>query len=63
MEERTHVDLEVPFRLSADVEFSFSENNFEQLPPLDLEIKKKETRKIEIQNVELRNSTSKRGLF
>lgn len=60
--EREHVDLEEPFRYSIDVEFEFSKLVFENLQPLEIEIKKKVEQKIVVQNVELRNN-SKRALF
>ena len=60
--EKEHVDLEEPFRYSAEVEFEFSQLSFQNLQPLEIEIKKKTEKKIVVQNVELRNN-SKRGLF
>ena len=56
-----HQDLEEKFQISADVEFSFSDEKFEGLFPMDLKVKKKQKKKIEIENVELRKSTN--GLF
>jgi hypothetical protein len=55
MKENEHVDLEQPFKLSVSVEFSFSENDFDNLPPFLIEMKKKVEQKIETLNVDLRN--------
>jgi hypothetical protein len=64
MENREHVDLEEPFRMSADVEFSFTDIQFETLLPLEEEaVKKKQESKVNITNVDLRNTKSKGSLF
>lgn len=56
-----HQDLEERFQISADVEFSFSGQEFETLQPMSIEVKKKKETKQKIENVELRKSTG--GLF
>ena len=57
-----HVDLEEKFQISADIEFSFAENDYEGLEPIEIKaVKKKQEKKTDIQNVELRKSTG--GLF
>jgi len=57
-----HVDLEDVFQISADIEFSFKENEFNGLNPIEIvPVKKKIEKQIEIKNVELRKSTG--GLF
>jgi hypothetical protein len=56
-----HQDLEERFQISADVEFSFSSQEFETLQPMNIEVKKKKETKQKIENVELRKSTG--GLF
>ena len=56
---REHVDLEEKFQLSADVQFQCTDLE-PKLQPMEIEIKKKETAKSTIENVELRKSG---GLF
>jgi hypothetical protein len=57
-----HEDLEEKFQISADVEFDFSnEHNFEGLKPIEIKVKKKQEKKTQVENVELRKSTG--GLF
>lgn len=64
MENREHVDLEEPFRLSTEVEFSFTDIQFDTLLPLaEQTIKKKQESKVNITNVDLRNTKSKGSLF
>ncbi len=56
-----HRDLEEVFQISAEVEFSFTDEEFKGLSPMELKVKKNQKKNIEIENVELRKSTS--GLF
>ena len=59
-----HEDLEEQFQISAKVEFDFGENEFEGLKPFETpQIKKKQEKKTIIENVNLRESKSKSGLF
>jgi hypothetical protein len=66
MKDYQHEDLEERFQISADIEFSLIDENFEGLKPIDIKVKKKQTKKTEVENVELRKSTggkSTGGLF
>lgn len=60
-EQIEHQDLEEKFQISTGIEFSFIDKDFNGLSPMELKVKRKQKKKIEIENVELRKSTS--GLF
>mgnify|MGYP003330809285 CR=1 FL=1 len=60
-EKHEHVDLEERFQLSASVDFSLIDENFEGMKPFEIKVKKKQEKKTKIENVELRKNTG--GLF
>jgi predicted membrane GTPase involved in stress response len=60
--EREHVDLEKSIKLSTEISFSFSSNEFVELSPLEIKIKKKILTKTQTVNVDLRDRT-KGSLF
>lgn len=60
-ENQEHQDLEERFQISASVEFSPIDEDFEGLKPIEIKVKKKQEKKTQVENVELRKSTG--GLF
>ena len=64
IEKPEHVDLEEKFQISTGVKFESSQDIFEGLGDMQIEVKKKKVEQQKIENIELRKSKSKHnGLF